>query len=407
MDAFISLWRHEPRARRLFVALAQGALGTGATYVGVMVLAYERLGSAWAASLILLADILPSMLLGPLVGSWLDRHDRLRSAARADALRAAALLGMVVLPGALPLLGCALAAGLASTVLRPAVFGLIPAAVAPERQMAATALWNAVQDAGMTLGPALAALGIALGGAPLLLGLNAAAFAGSALLLSRVRLASAPERGADEQSLARGARDGLGFLLRDRILRVLFAGSGAIVLCAGMMNVAEVLLAQHDLAVGGSGFAALVAVFGVGMVAGSTLSARSEGLRRLKLGYLLGLAGLGLGLLGSAVAPTLACALASFFCTGLASSVSIAHDRGLLQQLVPTGMLSRAHALTGTVEAWGFAGAALLGGGAASLWGARGVFALSGGAILVVCVVAAATLLRVPEPAATPVPSAA
>ena len=65
-----------------------------------MLIAYERLGSAWAASLILLADMAPSMLLGPLVGAWLDRRDRLRCAIAADVLRAAALVAMIVAPGA-------------------------------------------------------------------------------------------------------------------------------------------------------------------------------------------------------------------------------------------------------------------------------------------------------------------
>jgi MFS family permease len=407
MEAFISLWRQEPGARRFFFALAQGALGTAAAYVGVMVVAYERLGSAWAASLILLADILPAMLLSPLIGAWLDRRDRLRSAVSADALRAAALLGMVVLPGALPLLGCALLAGIGTTVFRPAVFGLLPAAVHQERRMAALSLWGAVQDAGMTLGPAVAAGVIVLGGASLLLCLNAAAYAGCALLLAGVKLASVPERDeADDESLAAGAREGLRFLLGDGILRVLFLGTGAIVLCSGMMNVAEVLLAQKDLAVGGAGFAGMVAVFGVGMVCGSTLSASSEGLRRLKAGYLLGLTGLGLGLVGSALAPSLPFALVSFFCTGLASSVATTHDRGLVQHLVPQRMLSRAHSLLGTVEAWGFAGAALLGGAAASLWGARGVFALAGGAILLIAAVAAFTLTR-PRAVQAPVPATA
>ena len=46
-------------------------------------------------------------------------------------------------------------------------------------------------------------------------------------------------------------------------------------------------------------------------------------------------------------------------------------------------MLSRAHALVGTIEAWGFAGAALLGGTLAGTLGARGVFAVSGIALLV------------------------
>src|SRR4051812_5472060 len=279
MDAFWQLWRREPGARPFFLALAQGALGTGAAYIGVMVLAYERLGSAWAASLILLADILPSMVLSPVIGAWLDRRDRLRSAIFADALRAAALLGMVVLPGAAALLACALLVGLGATIFRPAVFGLIPASVQPERRLAANALWGAVQDAGMTLGPALAAGVIAIGGASVLLAVDAAAFAGSALLLSRVRLASAPERDeVTDESLLAGAREGLRFILGDRILRVLFTGTFGIVLASGMMNVAEVLLAQRVLGVGGAGFAAMVAVFGVGMLAGSTLSANSDGL---------------------------------------------------------------------------------------------------------------------------------
>ena len=409
MEAFISLWRQEPGSRRFFLALGQGSLGSGAAYVGIMVVAYQRLGSAWAASLMLLADMLPSMLLSPLIGAWLDRRDRLRSAGGADGLRALALAGMIVLPGAGPLLGCALLAGLGTTIFRPAVFGLLPAAVAPERRMAANALFGAVQDAGMTLGPALAAGLIVLGGASLLLAVNAVAFAGSALLLSRVRLASVPEQDEQtEESLMGGAREGLRFLLRHRILRVLFVGSFVIVLSAGMMNVAEVLLAQKDLGVGGSGFAAMVAVFGVGMVCGSLLSARSDTLARLKRGYLLGHALLGLALLGTALAPSLGVALVTFFVTGVASSASMTHDRGLVQHLVPERMLSRSHSLSGAVEAWGFAGAAVLGGAAASLWGARGVFALAGAAILLITTVAAWTLARrEPQPAGQPVPATA
>ena len=46
----IDLWRHERGARPFFAALAGGSLGAGAGYVAVMLVAYERLGSAWAAS---------------------------------------------------------------------------------------------------------------------------------------------------------------------------------------------------------------------------------------------------------------------------------------------------------------------------------------------------------------------
>ena len=52
-------------------------------------------------------------------------------------------------------------------------------------------------------------------------------------------------------------------------------------------------------------------------------------------------------------------------------------------------MLSRTHALNGTIESWGFAGAAVLGGTLATLLGARGVFAVSGVALVLVAAVAA------------------
>jgi MFS family permease len=200
-------------------------------------------------------------------------------------------------------------------------------------------------------------------------------------------------------------REGLRFVARDRVLRVLAAATGVIVLAAGMMNVAEVLLAKRDLHVSGAGFAVMVSVFGVGAVLGSLWSARSETLAQLKLGYVGGLAIAGAGLLGSALAPSLPWAVASFFVTGVGNAVSMTHDRGLLQHLVPPRMLSRAHALTGSIEAWGFAGAALLGGTLATLLGARGVFAVSGAMLLIIAAVAARTLLRT-APIVTPVPAA-
>src|SRR4051812_6662797 len=105
-----------------FAALAQGALGTGATYVAVMLVAYDRLGSAWATAAVLLAETLPGMLAGPLIGAWLDRRDRRRCVIAADAVRAAALVALLFLPGAVALLAVSLVTGLASTVFRPAAF---------------------------------------------------------------------------------------------------------------------------------------------------------------------------------------------------------------------------------------------------------------------------------------------
>ena len=396
MRTMVDLLRHERQARPFFAAVAQGSFAQGAGYVAVMLIAYERLGSAWAASLILLADIAPSMLLGPLVGAWLDRRDRLRCAIAADVLRAAALVAMILAPGAASLLVLAVLIGVGNTIFRPAAFALLPASVSEGRRAGANALYGALADGGMMLGPALAAPVLVFGGASLLLAANAVAFAGSAVALSRVRLVAAPERDAEpaQDTLLDSTREGLRFVRRERVLRLLVAGTGVIVLAAGMMNVAEVLLAQRELKVGGAGFAAMVSVFGIGAVLGSLAGARSDTPQRLKRGYVAGLVVLALGLLGSALAPALGWAIASFFVTGFGNSLSMTHDRGLMTHLVPERMLSRVYSLNGTIESWGFAGAAVLGGTLASTLGARGVFAASGIALALVAIVAACALLR-------------
>src|SRR3954468_22881705 len=113
MGAMLELWRREPRARPYFVALAQGSLATGAAYVAVMLVAYARFGSAWAAAAVLLAEIAPGMLAGPLIGAWVDRHDRVRCAVVSEAVRGAALAAMIVVPGRAPIVALALVTGIA------------------------------------------------------------------------------------------------------------------------------------------------------------------------------------------------------------------------------------------------------------------------------------------------------
>jgi DHA3 family macrolide efflux protein-like MFS transporter len=96
MRSVLGLWRAERRARWFFAAHMQGALGVGVGYVALMVFAYERIGSAWAATAVLLADLLPSMLLGAFVGALADRTSHLGCAIAADVVRAVAVAGLLL-----------------------------------------------------------------------------------------------------------------------------------------------------------------------------------------------------------------------------------------------------------------------------------------------------------------------
>jgi MFS family permease len=370
------VWRAERNARWFFAAHLQGALGTGAGYVALLLLAYEQLGSAWGATAVLIADLAPAMLLGPLLGGLIDRTSRLGCAIAAELIGALAFAGLVFAHGAVALIALALAAGIGSALLRPATCALLPAVVTPRSLAAANGLFGAVREIGQLIGPAVAA-GMMLFAAPeLVLGLNAVTFAASALLMSRLR-----GHVSEAVAVCEAPADLLG-VLREPLVRSLVLTSGAVMLVAGATNVAELVLANEQLGGGRSGFALLVAAFGCGMLTGSLLGGRDENTLRHR--YLLAIALLGSGLLATAASPVLPLAMIAFSVAGVGNGLFLVTVRVLMQKLIAESAHGRAFGLLDAIDSWGF-GAAIVGGGAlAASLGGRATFAIAGAVALLV-----------------------
>jgi MFS family permease len=386
------VWRSERRARWFFAAHLQNALGTGAGYVALLVLAYDRIGSAWGATAVLLADLVPAMLLGPALGRAIDRSGRLRCAMLADLVGGLAFAGIVFAHGAIPLVALALVAGVGSALFRPATCALLPAIVGESRLGAANGLFGAMRETGQLLGPALAAGVLLFAGPEAIVGFNAVTFLVSVLMLSRLRGHVRPVAAHGHEDTEIGVRG----LLREPIARSLVGTSGAVMLVAGATNVAELVIAQRDLGVGSTGFALLVSAFGCGMLAGSLLGGRDdEGVTRR---YLTAIALLGLGLLGTGAAPALPFAMLAFALAGVGNGLFLVTVRVLMQRLIPEHLHGRAFGLQDAVDSWGFGAAILAGGALAASAGGRATFLLAGAFALVV-LFAAARAVRATRPA--------
>ncbi|MEA2133720.1 MAG: hypothetical protein QOC68_1629 [Solirubrobacteraceae bacterium] len=392
MHSVWALWRGERRARWFFAAHLQGGLGAAAGYIALMLLAYERIGSAWAATAVLLADLLPAMLLGPLLGGLIDRTSRLGCAIAADVLRAAAFAGLVFADGIAPMLALALAAGLGNALFRPATTALLPSLVPDRHLTAANALYGMMRDVGQIVGPACAAGMLLLAGPQLVIGLNAVTFAISAALLLPLRGHLRVVSSADEGPVPSSTRAGIGAVLRDPVVRTLMTGSGAVILVAGAMNVAELVLAQQELGSGRAGFALLASSYGCGLIAGSLLGASDDGEVGIRRRYLAGMALMVAGLIGSAVAPAIGLAMLTFAVTGAGNALFVISDRVLLQRLVPDRLHGRAFGLLDSIEAWGFGGAVVGGGLLAGTAGGRVTFAVAGAGLLLVLITATRAL---------------
>jgi MFS family permease len=366
------LLRNEGRARAFFVVLAQSALGNGAAYVALIVIAYERFESGWAIGLILFADLVPAMLLGPLFGAAADRWSRRGCLIVADVLRAAAFLGIALVDSFVATFALAIVAGAGTGLFTPAALAGLPSLVHPSRLPAATALFGAIADIGFILGPAIAAAVLALGGPEAILLGNAVTFAISGVALTQIRFGAAPRPATGEAAdagLLSGAREGLRELIGMAGIRVVVAASGAMLLFAGLFNVAELPFAKDDLGAGDVGFGVLTAIYGLGFVAGSLSGSKGGSAPELKARFLLGLAVVGVGFVACGLAGSMAAAVPAFALAGVGNGLVLVYERLLIQTTVPDRLMARIFGVKDGLTAWAFAVAFIAAGGLVALRG--------------------------------------
>jgi MFS family permease len=381
----------ERRARLFFLALTQSSLGTGAAYVALLVIAYERYRSAWAISAVLLAELLPSMVFGPVLGAAADRWSRRSCLVVADILRAGAFGAIAFVPGIELTILFAFLAGVGTALFKPAALAALPSLVARENRPAAMSLYGAIVDLGFTAGPAVAAVGLLLGSAEALLVVNGLTFVVSAGLLWRLDFGSrvAGETSDTGPGLWRETSEGVTAVVGMPGIRLVIAASTGALLCAGFFNVAELPFATEGLDAGDAGYSVLVALFGVGFVAGSLSGAGGGSAQLLKRRYIGGILVMAIGFVACGLSGSLPLALIAFVLAGFGNGVLLVHERLLIQETVADALQGRVFAISDTLVNWGFAVAFIGAGAVLSAVGSREVIVAAGASGLLVGLVTA------------------
>src|SRR5436190_21516112 len=116
----------EPGFRRLFLATLGSGAGTWLALVALEVDIFERThSSAWIAAL-LIADLLPTVAIGLLVGPLIDRLSRRGLMIGADLVRVGAFAALPFTTSATQIVAIAMVVGVATGVFRPALYASIP-----------------------------------------------------------------------------------------------------------------------------------------------------------------------------------------------------------------------------------------------------------------------------------------
>ena len=167
-------------------------IGDGISRLALLWFVYAVTGSPIKTSVIGLLQTIPPIVLGPIIGVYVDRLPKKVLLITSDVLRAL-LIGLI--PCLIPvesftvsvLYVLVLLHAIATAVFGPALTAAIPAFVPKTQFTAANALLQSTTSLGIIFGPALSGLGIAAYGSQEVLCLNAATYMVSAACLTLVR----------------------------------------------------------------------------------------------------------------------------------------------------------------------------------------------------------------------------
>ena len=109
--------------RLLFIANLASGLGTWVALIALQVDVYDRTQSGWWVGALLIANLIPSIALGLLLGPLVDRLSRKWLMVASDLGRLAVFCVLPFASSAAQIVGLAVVAGVGNAFFRPAVLG--------------------------------------------------------------------------------------------------------------------------------------------------------------------------------------------------------------------------------------------------------------------------------------------
>jgi dTMP kinase len=285
--AYRALARNRPY-RNLMLATGTSALGDWIGFLAIIALTSEILGptraALFAVSGVMIARVVPSLLLGPVAGVFVDRWDRKRVMIVTDIARGTVMALIPFTDEVLTLVLATLVIEVMSALFAPAKDAVLPTLVKPGQLVAANQINLLTTYGTLPLGAALysvllaRAIAVAPEGSflearPLALPIwfNALSFYVSAPLLATLTFPRQSAQRAADPRTTPGAweqlKEGLRFVGGHPVIRALILGVMIAFAAAGVViTVGEAF--SRLLNAGPSGYGVLVAVVGVGLVIG-------------------------------------------------------------------------------------------------------------------------------------------
>lgn len=351
------LWRH-PDFVKLWLGQTISMLGSRITGNALPLAAVLALDATPVEmGLLTAAQTAPVLVLGLLVGVWVDRVRRrpvlvaadLGRAALLATIPAAALLGRLSMEH---LYAVAVSTGVLTLCFDVSYRSYLPSLIRREDLVEGNSKLEVSSSAAEVLGPGLSGILVQLFTAPLAILLDAVSFLFSALSLALIRTPEPrAKQPADGQSVHRDVIEGLRVTLGNGVLRALAGAAATDVFFGSFIGTLYALYAIRDLGMSPALLGIVIATGGAGQLAGAISAGpvtRRFGLGPTLVGLTIahGLMALLIPLAGGTVVMAASILIASQIVGDLAIAAYSVNEVSLRQSITPDRLLGRVNAST-------------------------------------------------------------
>lgn len=331
--------------RRVVLAYAGFNVGEWATWIAILVYAFER-GGAAEAGIVAFVQLVPATIVGPLAAGLGDRFPRervllLSYLAQAGTMAATATALLVGAPAPV-VYGLAAATTTSVTLTRPAHGSILPSLARTASELtAANVVSGTVQNLSILVAPLFAGVLYEAAGPGAVFALTATGCGISALLVAGVRTIPATLGRVVIEPVLASIGGGIGALRRFPGPRTVVALLAAASVIEGGLDILIVVLALDILVMGESGVGLLSAAVGAGGLVGAATGFALVGRRHLDIPFSIGLLVWGLPMALIGLLPLVGFATALLIVAGAGRSLMDIAGRTLLQRVSPDESLAR------------------------------------------------------------------
>jgi MFS family permease len=380
--------------RLISLAALGSGMGTWFAAIALQVDVFDRTHSAvWIAALVIV-EFLPTIVVGLVLGPFVDRLSRRRLMIASDLVRFGVFAALPFVHSALGIVLLAAVAGVAWSVFRPALYAGVPNLVEEEDVTSANALLQAIENGTSALGPPLAGLLVAAQGPHLAYWINAASFLLSAGLIAGVPASKLQTAVSATRGLLRDVGDGMRAVVRSVALMTVLVVWTTAILANGAINVSEIAFAKVSLDSGDFGFGLLAGASGLGLALGSLLAAPWIDRRGVSTSYVVSFALMAIGFGVAAVAPNVWVAALCVVVSGIGNGAAVLCNYTFVVRGASDEFRGRVLTLLMSASAVTFVVGTLVGGQITDTIGARWVW---GGAAAIYVGVALLALALAPR----------